>query len=250
LHVATIIKVNMNKTFPAPENKNHPMPFTRVELVVMSIVDDGLAVLLGKREQAPYNGQWALPGGVVRIDLDVDLAESAKRVALERLGIEVPYLRQQCVVGGASRDPRAPWAISIVYRALTRYEEFNPTAGKRLEALRWCQIEEAMADGTLAFDHNELIQKAVAATRAEIDRLELPFDYLPDQFTLGELQSTCESLLGRRLDKSSFRRRIDERNFIEPIPGEMRVGAFRPAQLYRRSKESINYPKDAELTGG
>jgi len=214
------------------------MPFTRVELIVMSVVNDGLSVLLGKRKEAPHAGKWALPGGVVRIDLDANLDESAQRVARERLEIEMPYLRQQCVVGGATRDPRAPWAISIVYRALTRVDEFNPSAGKRLEALRWCPVDEAIADQTLAFDHNQLIQRAVDATRKEIDQLELPFGYLPEQFTLGELQAVCEILLDRRLDKSSFRRRIDERKIIEQVQGEMRVGAFRPAQLYRKREKT------------
>lgn len=232
----------MNKTLLdlseiGPTGSIHPMPFTRVELVVMSVVNDALVVLLGKREQAPFIGQWALPGGVVRIDLDANLEESAQRVAQERLGINVPYLRQQCVVGGATRDPRAPWAISIVYRALTRIEEFNPIAGKRLEALRWCPVDEAMTNSELAFDHNQLIQKAVDTTRAEIDRLELPFGFLPERFTLGELQSTCEALLGHRLDKSSFRRRLDDRAVVEPVSGEMRIGAFRPAQLYQCSDQ-------------
>jgi len=204
----------------------------------MSVVNDGLSVLLGKRKEAPHAGKWALPGGVVRIDLDANLAESAQRVARERLEIEMPYLRQQCVVGGATRDPRAPWAVSIVYRALTRVDEFNPSAGKRLEALRWCPVDEAIADQTLAFDHNQLIQQAVNTTRKEIDQLELPFGYLPEQFTLGELQAACEILLDRRLDKSSFRRRIDERNIIEQVQGEMRVGAFRPAQLYRKREKT------------
>jgi len=228
-----MIKTLIDLSEITPTGQIHPMPFTRVELVIMSVVDDVLCVLLGKREQAPYIGRWALPGGVVRIDLDANLDESAQRVAQERLGINVPYLRQQCVIGGATRDPRAAWAISIVYRALTRIEEFNPTAGKRLEALRWCPVDEAIADSHIAFDHNQLIQKAVVVMRTEIDRLELPFEFLPSLFTLGELQSTCEALLGHHLDKSSFRRRIDERTLVEPVPGEMRIGAFRPAQLYK-----------------
>jgi len=57
---------------------------------------------------------------------------------------------------------------------------------------------------------------------------------LPEQFTLGELQAACEVILCHRLDKSSFRRRIDDRAIIEPVLGEMRVGAFRPAQLFRQ----------------
>ena len=224
----------MNTALSVPSTNIYPMPFTRIELAVLSVVDGGLAVLLGKREQFPYVGQWALPGGVVRIDLDADLDSSAQRVAQERLGIKVPYLRQQCVVGGASRDPRAPWAISIVYRAYARHDEFMPAAGKRLDELRWCPIDEAMADQNLAFDHSNLIQLAARDARAEIDQLELPFEYLPALFTLGELQATCEMILGRRLDKSSFRRRIDERKIIEAVTGEMRVGAFRPAQLFKQ----------------
>lgn len=212
----------------------HPMPFVRMELVVLSIVDDGLVVLLGKRTQAPHPGKWALPGGVLRIDLDRDLDDAAQRVARERIGAEVPYLRQLRAVGSATRDARAPWALSIAYRALIPIESIDPMAGKRLEAIRWGSVDEAMSDSKLAFDHADLIRSAAEATRSEIERLDLPFGFLPQQFTLGELQACCEAILGRRLDKSSFRRRLDERELLEPVSGEMRTGAFRPAQLYRK----------------
>lgn len=217
-----------------PSGTIHPMPFVRIELVVMSIVDGRLAVLLGKRAQAPHEGQWALPGGVLRIDLDADLESAAQRVADERLGVQLPFLRHLTAVGGKLRDSRAPWALSIAFRALLPIEAIDPKAGKRLEALRWVPVDEAMQDASLAFDHAELIHSATEITRTEIDRLELPFGFLPERFTLGELQSCCEMLLGRRLDKSSFRRRLDERSLVEPVPGEMRTGAFRPAQLFRK----------------
>jgi ADP-ribose pyrophosphatase YjhB (NUDIX family) len=210
------------------------MPFTRIELVVMSIVDGGLAVLLGKRAGPPHKGKWALPGGVLRIDLDRDLEAAAQRIASERLGVTLPYLRQLLAVGSKNRDSRAPWALSVAYRALIPVESIDPHAGKRLEAIRWCPIDEAMEDSKLAFDHAGLIRSAADATRAEIERLELPFGFLPEAFTLGELQTCCEAFLGRRLDKSSFRRKLDERELLETLPGKMRTGAFRPAQLYRR----------------
>jgi 8-oxo-dGTP diphosphatase len=212
----------------------HPMPFTRLELAILSIVDGGLVVLLGKRAGAPHKGKWALPGGVLRIDLDRDLEAAAQRVAGERLGVTLPYLRQLQAVGGKSRDSRAPWALSVAYRALIPVEAIDPKAGKRLEAIRWCAVDEAIEDSKLAFDHAVLIRSATEATRNEIERLELPFGFLPETFTLGELQSCCEAILGRRLDKSSFRRRLDERELLEPVAGEMRTGAFRPAQLYRK----------------
>jgi 8-oxo-dGTP diphosphatase len=218
----------------------HPMPFTRIELVIMSVVDGGLAVLLGKRAGPPHKGKWALPGGVLRVDLDRDLEAAAQRIAAERLGVTLPYLRQLLAVGSKTRDSRAPWALSVAYRALIPVEAIDPQAGKRLEAIRWCPVDEAMADSKLAFDHADLIRSAADTTRGEIVRLELPFGFLPEAFTLGELQATCESLLGRPLDKSSFRRRLDAANLLEPVQGEMRTGAFRPAQLYRKQDTSVS----------
>lgn len=209
------------------------MPFTRIELAVLSVVEGRLAVLLGRREQAPHKGKWALPGGVLRIDLDADLAAAAQRVAGERLGVALPFLRLLTAVGNRSRDPRAPWALAIVYRALVPLVAFEPQAGKRLEALRWAPVDDATKDVSLAFDHAAIVATAARQTREEIDRLDLPSGFLPPKFTLGELQAICEAMLGRRLDKSSFRRRLDERGAVAPVSGEMRTGAFRPAQLYR-----------------
>jgi 8-oxo-dGTP diphosphatase len=212
--------------------KKYPMPFTRVELCALAIDDGRLAVLVGRREEAPYKGRWALPGGVLRIDLDSDLSAAAQRVAMERLGTALPYLRQQCAIGGKTRDPRSEWGMSVVYRALVRLEELAPKAGKRLEQVRWVPADEAINDRSLAFDHGKLIEAAVQALRGEVQRLDLPFEYLPATFTLRELQRTCEEILGKPLDKSSFRRRLGDRGCVEPA-GEMRTGPNRPAQLFR-----------------
>lgn len=213
--------------------KRHPMPFTRLEINALSLIDGELQVLLARRAEAPHAGKWALPGGVLRIDVDTSLDAAAQRVMRERLGLGLPFLRQLCAVGGPTRDPRAPWALSIVYRALVQAEKVKPLAGKRIEALAWRPVDDAIADPGLAFDHALLVSQAVDSSRAEIERLELPVGFLPDQFTLGELQSTCEQLLGRRLDKSSFRRKLADRQLVEPVEGAMKTGANRPAQIYR-----------------
>ena len=218
--------------------KTHPMPFTRIELCVLSLVDGELQVLLGLRQSDPCRGQWAMPGGVLRIDLDASLEAAAQRVAKERLGQELPYLRQQCAVGHPKRDSRAQWSLSIVYRAMTPLENFHPKAGKRLEELKWVPVDKAMQDKSIAFDHSQIIASAVEALRAEVDRLDIPFELLPDMFTLGELQQTCEFLLGHRLDKSSFRRRLDDKKIVREVEGEFKRGANRPAQLYKENAHS------------
>lgn len=217
--------------------KRHAMPFTRLEIAVMGLVDGRLQVLLGRRAEAPYAGRWALPGGVLRVDLDRSLDDAARRVMQERTGLAGPFLRQLGAVGGPGRDPRAPWTLSVVYRALVPTENLTPTAGKRMEALAWRPVDELGTGAALAFDHAELIGRAVEATREEVERLELPFDALPPTFTLGELQTLCEQLLGRRLDKSSFRRRLADRDLVEAVEGEMRGGANRPAQVFRQRKQ-------------
>lgn len=220
----------------APSRPRHEMPFTRLEIAVLGVVEGELSVLLARRAAPPYAGRWALPGGALRIDLDASLDAAALRVMRERLGLDLPFLRQLCAAGGPTRDPRAPWALSVVYRALVQPDRIAPAAGKRVEALDWRPVDQAMADRALAFDHAGLVARAVAATRAEVDALDLPAALLPESFTLGELQALCERLLGRRLDKSSFRRRIAERDLVAPVAGQMRTGANRPAQVYRLAR--------------
>lgn len=219
--------------------KPYPMPFTRMELCVLSVVDGALSVLLGKREEEPSKGLWAMPGGVLRIDLDPDLESAARRVATERLGTGIatalPYLKQQCAVGGPGRDPRAPWSLSVIYRALVPSDQLAPLPGKRLSGLKWTAVD-ALADARdLAFDHPLRIAHAVADLRREVEGMDLPFDHFGAQFTLGELQSGCEQLLGYALDKSSFRRKLDDRGLVRPIEGAFRRGANRPAQLFCRA---------------
>lgn len=218
---------------PLTSLKAYPMPFTRLEVAVLGRVDGRLHVLLARRAQAPQAGRWALPGGVLRIDLDATLEAAAARVAQERLGVALPALRQLVAVGGPVRDERAPWALSVVYRALADPAALPALPGKRIEALAWRPVDALGPTRDLAFDHAELVAQAAAATRAEIERLQFPEGSLPASFTLGELQRICEEWLGRALDKSSFRRKLADRAVVEPIEGLWRGGANRPAQVYR-----------------
>lgn len=213
--------------------KHHPMPFVRVELVVLCVGDGQLQVLLSYRKEAPYKGKWGLPGGVLRIDLDDSLEAAAQRVAQERLSRSLPNLGQVAAVGGAKRDPRAPWAMSVVYRSLVP-PDLEAIPGKRVQALAWRAVDEVVAAQDLAFDHAVLIATAVEATRQEFRSLRYPRGWLQGDFTLGELQTLSEAVLGERLDKVTFRRRIDVAGVAHPVVGQMRGGAaHRPAQLYR-----------------
>lgn len=211
----------------------HAMPFVRIELAVLAVEADVLKVLLGRRAEAPYAGSWALPGGVLRIDLDADLDAACQRVAMERLGIPLPGAQQQTAVGARGRDPRSPWALSIIYRCTTRVDQVDAVPGKRMTELKWVDAAEAAADKRLAFDHGSIIGQAVSGLRSEIHELRFPAGLVGQPFTLGELQACAEAVLGSTLDKSSFRRRIDAVRCVEPVQGQMKKGPYRPAQLFR-----------------
>lgn len=213
----------------------YPMPLVRVEIALQTLIDSQLCTLLIRREQAPYKDRWALPGGVVRVDRDPTLDACAERVSRERLGVIPPSLRQLCAVGASGRDPRGPseWGVSIVYRSLIQSDSLPIEGGKRVKGFRWVPVDHPLRDDQIAFDHQRLIAHAAALTRAEFTALEFLPGLVPRQFTLTELQSLCEAVLGERLDKSSFRRKLAARELVKPIPGAFTQGVrYRPAAVY------------------
>ena len=104
-------------------------------------------------------------------------------------------------------------------------------AGESIEAIAWCDPQALRRQ--LAFDHEELLQKALSVLRAKVELGALPLHLLPEKFTLTDLQRTCEAILGRPLDKGAFRRTIKDAPALLPVPGEFLRGAQRPAQIYR-----------------
>ena len=208
------------------------MPLVRVDLALFALKDGQMHVLLSKRQEEPFKKQWGLPGGVLRIDLDSSLEAAAQRVANERLGRSLCNLAQVVSVGGAGRDPRASWAMSVLYTSLVSVN-LQTSPGKRVQALAWKPIGEIKGEDPLAFDHAALIQRAVEVVRADIRDFRFHKGSIPEEFTLPELKSISEAILGESLDKVTFRRRIEAARLLEPLTGVVRGGAHRPAQVYR-----------------
>lgn len=212
----------------------YPMPLVRVDVACLSVADGLLKVMLAKRAQEPYKQCWGLPGGVLRIDLDESLESAARRVAHERMKLKLGRIDQVVAVGGANRDPRAPWAMTVVYRCFVG-EDFIPETGKRVDEFQWltlAEISRASSKGLMAFDHDDLISQAVAGLRSDVQSMRFSASWFAEPFTVPELQSFCESVLGEPLDKVTFRRRLDVHQLLIPLSGQMRTGPFRPAQLY------------------
>ena len=217
----------MNK----PENL-HQRPIVSVDLAIFALAPDGLEVLLAQRGTEPFAGSWALPGGWIHVEEDEDLEAAAQRVLSQKTGVAAPYFEQVGVFGNAARDPRG-WSLSVTSMALIAQDAVILQHGGNVTDAAWHPIDSETAAKPLAFDHAAILKAAVTRLRNKVEYTTLPVHLLPEAFTLSELQAVYERLLGRMLDKSAFRKRIAEVDFIEPIAGEMRRASNRPAQLYR-----------------
>ncbi|MDZ5647645.1 NUDIX hydrolase [Nitrospirillum sp. BR 11828] len=204
-----------------------------VDLILFALGETGLEVLLIRRGAAPFLDAWALPGGWIHTDEDADLDAAAHRILREKTGVATPYIEQLQTVGNATRDPRG-WSLSVAYVALIGPGQAPAVRGGNAADAAWRPVEAVLAEaGDLAFDHGALLGHALARVRRKVEYSTLPVHLLPERFTLSDLQSVYERVLGRRLDKSAFRKRMAEVDFVEPVPGEMRRGSNRPAQIYR-----------------
>jgi 8-oxo-dGTP diphosphatase len=228
---------------PLPPNRKRPL--ATVDVVIFGVLDGALHVLLVRRPanaEEPFPGAWALPGGFVDVDLDVSLEACALRKLREKTGVRSPYLEQLGGWGDAKRDPRG-WSTTQVYFALIEARGVKLDRGGYVQDVAWFPVAGNGVDERLAFDHARLLAAALERLRAKVEYTSLPVFLMPDTFTLAELQSTYEAILGRVLDKSAFRTRMLAADFIEPT-GEMRIGANRPAALYRlRERDAVYFAR-------
>ncbi|MFM9435961.1 8-oxo-dGTP diphosphatase [Janthinobacterium sp. CG_23.3] len=198
-----------------------------VDVILLTIKDGALHVALLKRDRDPYKDVLALPGGFVHVREDADAQAAALRVLKEKTGIDAPYLGQLATFSGPVRDPRG-WSMSIAHYALVSHDVIAG-AGHPDVALR--SVDQLM---NLPFDHQAIIDTAVARLRSKSQYSSLPCYLAGDTFTLPQLQRIYEALMGEPLNKVSFRRKMTEMGMLEAVEGQMEVGgAHRPAQLYR-----------------
>lgn len=213
-------------------------PLTTVDVVIFTVRDEALQVLLVQRPDAPgepFPGKWALPGGFIDTQRDRDLESCARRKLIEKTGVEAPYLEQLGSFGNATRDPRG-WSATHVYFALMASDSLTLQPGGNAADSRWTKVSEARVHESLAFDHAELVRAALTRLRSKVEYTSLPAFLLPGEFTLTQLQRIYEVILGRELEKKAFRTRMLAAEILEVVP-RRRMGANRPAQLYRRKRQ-------------
>ncbi|HHH50544.1 MAG TPA: NUDIX hydrolase [Saprospiraceae bacterium] len=213
-----------------PYTYDYPRPSVSVDVVVFALdKSHKLKLLLIQRANNPYKNYWALPGGFV--EMDEDLEHAALRELEEETGVKDLFIEQLYTFGSPKRDPRGR-VISIAYYALVNLAEHQIAASSDANNADWFDIDKLPK---LAFDHQEIFKMAIYRLRGKVRYQPIGFELLPKKFSLPQLQKLYETILDVELNKRNFRKKILKMGFLIEV-GKQKDVAHRPATLYKFDK--------------
>jgi 8-oxo-dGTP diphosphatase len=221
-----------------------------VDPVLFTFESNRLRVLLRRRSWDPFIGMWALPGV---INAAGEQIEKTLQAELDRIGIPPEVWVEQLktfdrppqTIGNLTRPGRDPRGrvISVASFGIVSPQARAETVRSQNADITWAPVSD-LPD--LAFDHREIIDYAFWRLRNKIQYAPVAFELLAKEFTLTQVQEVHESVLGVKLDKRNFRRKILTDNAVVPT-GSVSRRERRPAKLYRYAGQ--REPRDADSDG-
>lgn len=211
---------------------DYKQPSVTVDVIIFTIIDSDLKVLLVKRKNAPFEGKWAIPGGFVRYD--ENLEDAAKRELSEETNVKNIYLEQLYTFGEVARDPRGR-VITVAYFALAGAKDMQIKAASDVSDVEWHSMYRLPE---LAFDHAMILDYALQRLRYKLEYSTVCFQLLPKKFTLTELQHAYEIIFNKNVDKRNFRKKILSLGIITES-GKTAGKAHRPAVLYSFARKHM-----------
>ena len=209
-----------------------------VDIAVFTIRDDALQILLIERGEEPFLGAWALPGGFVLPDEDLDRA--ADRELEEETGVRPGsrHLEQLASYGDPERDPRMR-TVTVAYWAICSDLPVLRGGGDATRAGLVPVEKIERGDIRLAFDHERIVRDAVERTRAKLEYTALAARFCPPEFTISELRRVFETVWNTRLDPGNFQRNVQNRAaFNRQLRLSPPTGRGRPATLWSVTDET------------
>ena len=182
------------------------------DCVIFTYEDLTLKVLLVRRGADPYKGEWAFPGGFLKIDETA--RDGAIRELKEETSLETSAIRELGVFSDVNRDPRER-VITIAYYALIKPSEVK--GGDDADEAAWFPIQNLPE---LAFDHRQIFESAMERLRRDIHFEPVGFDLLDEEFTIPDLQRLYEIILDTKFDRRNFQRKIFASGILEEVPRE------------------------------
>ena len=206
-------------------------PAVAVLVVIFTVVEGELRVLLIQRSAPPDEGNWAIPGGSLIADESLDAA--AVRKLAEETGVRDVFLEQLYTF--SDLDDSAPGGgAAVTYFALVRNDGVR-LAERSAWAPGWFAVN---ALPVLAFHNERVLEVARARLVSKLEYTNAAYSLLPDFFAMSQLQEIYESILGRKLDKRNFRRRMLASDLLRETQQTAKTGPHRPARLYRFARRT------------
>jgi ADP-ribose pyrophosphatase YjhB (NUDIX family) len=237
-------------------------PGFSVDCVIFGFHNNQLKVLLLKVKNT---GQWGLPGGFMLKNEDVEKA--AARLLQARTGLEDVFLRQFYLFGDVARNDEGfnrqrllkqhiaassnHWFlqrfITLGYYALVNFSKTIPRPDYISEACEWWDLQAVPA---LMLDHNHILNKALETLRLQLNYQPIGYNLLPDKFTMTELQRLYETILGKKLDRRNFLRKMLSYKILKRLDERRNGVAYKPPYLYSFDLLTYQQALQEGLSGG
>jgi 8-oxo-dGTP diphosphatase len=206
--------------------KSYPRVPITVDCVIFGFDDDELKVLLIRSDLEVFKDKWSLLGDFA-IDDDEDLDAAAYRILKDRTGMDDVYLDQVRTFGAPNRHPGGR-VLTVAYCSLLNIKHHKLKIHDN--ELHWHNVSSITE---MAFDHKEILDYCYNWLQKRIQEHPLGFNLLPDKFSLRELQTLYEAILGVKLDRRNFRKKFASMNLLIDV-GEMEEDVpHRPGKLYK-----------------
>ena len=201
------------------ERERFPISLNAVNIVCFKIDwrERMLNVLLVKRSITPHKNKWSLPGGFVQVDETIE--EAAKRIFIQETGITPNYLSQFRTYSDTKRDRRVineksdenARVITTSFTAIYTDNE-KPQLNDESEDIRWFKIPRRYISryipDDMAFDHYDILMDTSNRLRISLEYSGLATRFLPEYFTLGQIQDIYEIIWEVELDPANFREKL------------------------------------------
>ena len=206
-----------------------------VDAIVFGYQHEQLFVALVKRKYEPYVGHWALPGGFVLDEEDLETA--VKRELLEETGIRINYLEQLYTFGEVKRDPRRR-IVSVAYFGLIRPKDFIIKANTDAAEVAWFNVKQLPK---LAFDHNKILQIALERLRAKLTYQPIGLNLLDKKFPFGDLERLYTTILDKEIDRRNFRKKFLKFGILNELEEYApSIDKGRPGKLFSFDERKYN----------
>lgn len=195
-----------------------------VDCVIFGFDDNALKVLLIKSDLPEFRDKWSLLGDLVGLGEDLDSA--SYRVLKERTGLENVYLEQVHTFSAIDRHP-AGRVVSTAYFSLVNVKHYHLLQNDN--ELHW----HAVSDLTdMAFDHKLILDTCLVRLQEKVQEEPIIFNLLEKKFSLRDLQVLYEAVLGVKLDRRNFRKKLFSTGLLVDINEMEENVPHRPGRLY------------------